>query len=110
MRDVARTHLGAQGDEGCAIVESVDRTGWTVQSSSLDFDGASIEVRVDGEPRPISVTPLERTMGSLTAVRFLPQGWSAEPGRRYDVRVAKERSADADAIDIAFGVEPTECP
>ncbi len=89
---------------------SVDRTGWTVQSSSLDLDDASIEVRVDGEPRPISVTPLERTMGSLTAVRFLPQGWSTEPGRRYDVHVTKERSADADAIDIAFGVEPTECP
>ena len=82
----------------------VDRTGWTIQSSSLDLDGAVVEIHVAGEARPISVSPLERTMGSLTAIRFVPQGWSTEPDERYDVHVAK-----GDLV-IDYAVEPIVCP
>ena len=81
-----------------------DAIGWTIQSSSLDLDGASVEVRVDGERRAVKVAPLERTLGSLTAIRFVPVGWSTEPGRRYDVHAVK------DDIVIDVGVEPVECP
>jgi hypothetical protein len=82
----------------------LDSIGWTIQSSSLDLDGASVEVRVDGKLRPIKTAPLERTMGSLTAVRFAPDGWSTEVGKRYDVHAQK----DDTAIDVA--VEPVDCP
>ncbi|HVJ92431.1 MAG TPA: CAP domain-containing protein [Labilithrix sp.] len=82
----------------------VDTTGWTVQSSSLDLDGADVTVRVAGVERPVRVFALERTMGSLTAIRFVPSGWSTEAGKRYEVHVAK------DAIDIDFAVEPVTCP
>ena len=83
---------------------SVDRIGWTIQSSSLDLDGAEVDVRVANEPRPVRVSPLERTMGSLTAVRFVPDGWATEPGERYDVHVVK-----GDVI-IDYSVEPVPCP
>lgn len=82
----------------------VDRMGWTIQSSSLDLDGASVEVRVAGAERPVDVRPLERTMGSLTAIRFLPAGWSSEAEERYDVHVAKGN------IVIDYTVEPIACP
>lgn len=81
-----------------------DRTGWTVQSSSLDLDGASVTVSVDGQPKEISVHPLERTLGSLTAIRFVPRGWSSEANERYDVHV--ERGD----LRIDFTVEPVSCP
>lgn len=83
---------------------SVDRAGWTIQSSSLDLDGARVEVRVLGEARRIAVHPLERAMGSLTAIRFVPEGWSVEPDLRYDVRVVK-----GDVV-IGYAVEPIDCP
>ena len=82
----------------------VERTGWTLQSSSLDLDGADVAVHVGGEPRAIRVHPLERTMGSLTAIRFVPQGWSTEPEERYDVHVSKGD------IVIDYTVEPVVCP
>lgn len=82
----------------------IDTMGWTLQSSSLDLDGASVEVRVDGELRPIKVLPLERLLGSLTAIRFLPDGWSTEVGKRYDIHAVKNDIV----MDVA--VEPVDCP
>ncbi|MBX3213484.1 MAG: CAP domain-containing protein [Labilithrix sp.] len=81
----------------------LDAVGWTIQSSNLDLDGAAVTVRVGGEPRAVAVFPLERTMGSLTAVRFVPDGWTAQGGSRYDVHVEK------DGAVIAYTVEPVEC-
>ena len=82
----------------------VDDTGWTIQSSSLDLDEAIVEVRVAGQPRPLKVLPLERTMGSLTAIRFLPKGWWTKADERYDVHLTK-----GDTV-IDFTVEPIMCP
>ena len=82
----------------------LDTFGWTIQSSSLDLDGATIEVRDQAGQKDIEVFPLERTLGSLTALRFVPRGWSAEAGARYDVRVKKDEHT------IAYVVEPVACP
>ncbi|MBX3261136.1 MAG: CAP domain-containing protein [Labilithrix sp.] len=82
----------------------LDAIGWTIQSSSLDLDGAVVTVRAAGEPRAVTVSPLERTMGSLTAVRFVPDGWAAQAGSRYDVQVEKGGAV------IAYAVEPVDCP
>jgi hypothetical protein len=80
-----------------------DAMGWTLQSSSLDLEGIDVEVRVAGALVPIKIEPLEKTLGSLTAVRFLPQGWSTEAGKRYDVHAVK-----GDLV-IDFAVEPVDC-
>lgn len=81
----------------------VDTLGWTVQSSSLDLDGARVEVRSVGRIRPVKTSALERTLGSLTAIRFVPDGWSSEQGREYDVHVEKE------GVRIDFAVTPVSC-
>jgi hypothetical protein len=82
----------------------LDTLGWTIQSSSLEVDGATIEVREGDRPRDIDVYPLERTLGSFTALRFVPRGWSTQAGARYDVQLTlgDER--------IAYVVEPVTCP
>ncbi|MDF2697800.1 MAG: hypothetical protein K0S65_6183 [Labilithrix sp.] len=82
----------------------LDQMGWTVQSSSLDLDNALVEIRVAGERLPIKVAALERTMGSLTALRILPSGWTTEAGKSYDVHVEKE------GVRIDFTVDPIACP
>jgi uncharacterized protein YkwD len=81
----------------------VDATGWTVQSSTYDLEDAAVEVSLDGRRLPIIVSSLERTLGSRSALRFVPKGWSTEAGRRYEVRVIDK------AIQIAFTVEPVTC-
>jgi uncharacterized protein YkwD len=81
----------------------VDRAGWTVQSSTVDLDGARVEVRAGGAVRPVRVSALERTLGSLTALRFVPDGWSSEVGVRYDVHVEKE------GVLVDYAVTPVAC-
>lgn len=99
----------------------VDTLGWTIQSSSLDLDGARVEVRVAGEVRPLKVSALERTLGSLTAIRFVPDGWSTQPGQRYDVHVSRPPSGGSatttdknhvrgEGVLIDFAVTPVSCP
>ncbi len=82
----------------------VDLVGWTIQSSSLDLDGAHVEVKVGGVRRAIKTHSLERTMGSLTAIRFVPRGWATKPDERYDVHVVKDETV------IDYTVEPLRCP
>jgi hypothetical protein len=82
----------------------VDRLGWTIQSSTLDLDGARVEVRADGAPAAVRVSALERTLGSLTAVRFVPDGWSSKVGTRYEVHVEK------DDVKLDYAVTPAACP
>ncbi len=81
----------------------VDAMGWTVQSSSLDLDGARVEVRIGDRLAPVKVFALERMLGSLTAIRFVPDGWSTTPGTRYAVHVEKE------GVLVDYEVEPVTC-
>ena len=83
--------------------ERLDEIGWTVQSSDDDLDRGSVTVSVDGRELPVRTTHLAPLLGSRSAIRFVPDGWSTEAGRSYDVRVTtRSRSFD-------FTVEPTDC-
>ncbi len=82
----------------------LDTLGWTIQSSSLDLDGAAIQVREGSRLREIDVYPLERTLGSLTALRFIPRGWSTEPGAHYEVTLTRGDER------LSYVIEPVICP
>ncbi|HVM69039.1 MAG TPA: hypothetical protein VM204_04300, partial [Gaiellaceae bacterium] len=82
--------------------ERLDVAGWTVQSASDDLEGAEVTVSVDGEPRPVRVTRLAPLLGSRSALRFVPDGWTTEAGRVYAVSVRGAQRID-------FTVEPTDC-
>lgn len=87
-----------------ALAETrVDVVGWTVQSSSADLDDARVEVTSSGRALPVETFPLARTLGSLSAIRFVPRGWATEAGARYEVRVVSREAS------IAFTVEPIAC-
>jgi uncharacterized protein YkwD len=82
----------------------VDTAGWTVQSQDLQLDHSKVEVTVDGEPKKVKVTELGAGEGSLSAIRFVPDGWSIEAGRRYEVVVRK-----GSALRLSFTVQPIGC-
>lgn len=66
----------------------VDATGWTVQSDGVDVSGAQVTVTEGGVNKPVAVNGLGANYGSASAVRFVPQGWSVEVGKTYDVALS----------------------
>jgi uncharacterized protein YkwD len=81
----------------------VDQTGWTIQSDSIDLSGAGVSVTVDGVEQPVAVNVLGKNYGSAQAIRFVPQGWTVEPGKTYDVALSGV------AQPIAYSVQIVDC-
>lgn len=82
----------------------VDQTGWTVQSDSIDLNAATVSVKSGGVDMPVAVNALGQGYGSMSAVRFVPQGWAVEPGKTYDVALGDV------AQPIAYSVQIVDCP
>jgi uncharacterized protein YkwD len=74
--------VGARGGQ-----QSVDVTGWTVQSDTINLAGAQVAVLADGVNQPVTVTQLDANYGSRYAIRFNPTGWTTQAGRTYAVAV-----------------------
>jgi hypothetical protein len=67
--------------------QTLDSTGWTVQSDSINLGGAQVTVTDGGTNRPVTVTQLSGGYGSSYAIRFNPQGWTTQAGHTYSVSV-----------------------
>jgi len=81
----------------------VDQTGWTIQSDSIDLSAADVSVTVDGVEQPVAVNILGKNYGSAQAIRFVPQGWTVQPGKTYDVELSGV------AQPIAYSVQIVDC-
>lgn len=69
-------------------VTSIDSTGWTVQSDTVNLGSAQVTVMSDGMMMPVTVTQLQPGYGSRYALRFNPMGWMTTPGKTYSVTVS----------------------
>lgn len=67
--------------------QSVDETGWTIQSNSIDLSGAQVALTEDGNARTVQVSGLAGGYGSTYAIKINPQGWASQAGSVYDVSV-----------------------
>jgi hypothetical protein len=83
--------------------ETLDETGWTVQSDPIELGGASVSVSEAGTALPVDVNELAGGYGSSSALRFRPRGWSAQPGHVYSVSVGSNPP-------IAYDVDVVACP
>jgi len=81
----------------------LDDTGWTVQSDTLNLDGAEVRVWDDGVARTVRTWSLAENYGSRSAIAFAPVGWRAEAGHDYAVNVT------GPGVDIRYGVRLTDC-
>lgn len=64
-----------------------ETTGWSIQSDTINFQGATVAVTRDGEGMPVDVRVLQAQYGAAHGIAFIPQGWAPAPGEAYDVRV-----------------------
>jgi hypothetical protein len=83
---------------------SVDSTGWTVMSDSINLANAQVAVTVDGSAQPVTVTQLDANYGSRYAIRFNPMGWTTQAGKTYAVAVSNIPTA------INYSVQIVDCP
>ena len=83
---------------------TLDTTGWTIQSDSINLAGAQVAVTVDGVDQPVTVTQLDANYGSRYALRFNPSGWSTQAGRTYAIAVTGIPTA------INYTVQVVDCP
>lgn len=67
---------------------TLDQTGWTVQSDSINLAAAQVTVSSGGMERPVTVTQLMPGYGSRYALRFNPSGWTTKAGETYSVKIA----------------------
>lgn len=82
--------------------ETLDETGWSIQSDMIDLAGAQVEITVDGTPMPVRVTQLLSGYGSRHAISIIPQGWASTAGTRYHVEVqgiSQPIAYDVDVVD-----------
>lgn len=86
-----------------ASYDSVDKTGWTIQSSSVDLSGAQVTVTDAGQNKPVKVTQLANYYGSTYAISVSPQGWTSQAGHTYAVSVAGVSQA------ISYQVQMVDC-
>jgi hypothetical protein len=82
---------------------SLDSTGWTVQSDSINLSSAAVTVTSGGTARPVTVTQLLGGYGSRYAFRFNPQGWATAAGQTYSVSVT------GIATPISYDVTVVDC-
>jgi uncharacterized protein YkwD len=68
--------------------QSIDDTGWTIQSNSINLGGAQVTVTDNGNPAPVQVSSLAGGYGSTYAIKMIPQGWTSQAGHTYAVSVA----------------------
>jgi uncharacterized protein YkwD len=83
--------------------QSIDQTGWTIQSSAIDLRSATVTVTSAGQPMPVTTTVLAANFGSRHALSFIPQGWTTRAGATYHVEVT------GGSQPIAYDVEVVDC-
>ena len=83
---------------------SVDVTGWSLQSDSINLANAQVTVTDNGVDKPVTVTQLYANYGSRNALRFNPQGWTSQAGHTYRVSVTNI------STPISYDVEVVDCP
>jgi uncharacterized protein YkwD len=87
-----------------ARAQTVDVTGWSIQSDTINLATAQVAVTVDGADAPVTVTQLLPNYGSRYAIRFNPTGWTTQAGKTYAVAVTGVTPP------INYTVQVVSCP
>jgi hypothetical protein len=82
---------------------SLNEAGWSIQSDTIDFSKATVDVSEGVTHLPVTPSPLDNDFGSVFAIAFTPLGWSPQPGHRYDVRVTGV------SPEIGYSVDVVNC-
>lgn len=80
---------------------TLDQTGWSIQSDTIDLGAAVVEVTRDGMALPMTVVPLAGGYGSTFAISMIPMGWQTTVGEYHVVvsGVAEGIEYDVEIVD-----------
>jgi uncharacterized protein YkwD len=81
---------------------TLDETGWSLQSDTIDLSAASVEVTKDGMVLPMTITVLGGGYGSSFGISMIPDGWQVGVGA-YHVTVS------GTSEPIEYDVEIVDC-
>lgn len=84
--------------------ESLDATGWSIQSDAIELSGAKVSVKDAGQDMLVDTVVLLPNYGSASALRFNPKGWKAAAGHTYQVTVAGASKP------LSYAVTVVDCP
>jgi hypothetical protein len=82
---------------------SIDQTGWSLQSDTVDFKNAQVTIMAAGMSLPVTVTQLGSGYGSTFAISMVPMGWKAAAGMTYNVNVTGA------SMPITYDVSVVDC-
>lgn len=82
---------------------SINTTGWSVESDSINLAGAVVAVTLNGTNLPVTVAQLDANYGSRYAISFIPSGWTIAAGNTYNVSITGL------ATTIAYQVTVVSC-
>lgn len=87
---------------------SIDETGWSIHSDTLDFAAAKVVVKAGSKELAIKLRTLTAGGGSKQAIAFVPDGWQSEAGQTYEVTVSGA-TKDGKANDFFYFVQILDC-
>jgi hypothetical protein len=82
---------------------SMDQTGWSLQSDTVDLKSAQVSITSGGMNLPVTVTQLGSGYGSKFAISMIPMGWKAAAGTTYSVAVTGA------SMPISYDVAVVDC-
>jgi uncharacterized protein YkwD len=82
---------------------SLDATGWSIQSKSINLTTAQVTVTSGGQSLPVKVEQLAKGYGNADAIRIVLDGWKAAAGATYAVSVS------GTATPIAYEFQLVDC-
>ena len=82
---------------------SIYKTGWSLQSDSVDLKSAAVSITAGGMDLPVKVTQLGSGYGSTYAISMIPMGWKAAAGTTYSVTVTGA------SMPVAYEVSVVDC-
>jgi hypothetical protein len=83
---------------------SLDRTGWSVQSNTIDVTAATVTITAGGVNQPVTKSNLTGTYGGARyAIRIVPMGWTTMAGQTYTVSLA------GTSTPISYTVQVVDC-
>ena len=78
--------------------QTIDQTGWTIQTNSVSLTDVTATVTENGSGRPVETVVLGGNYGSKGAIKITPQGWGIVPGAHYTVSA----TTASDTIEYSF--------
>ncbi|WP_394821967.1 CAP domain-containing protein [Pendulispora albinea] len=81
----------------------LDKTGWSIQSDTIDLSKGTVTITDGGTNMPVTVNVLGANYGSRYAIRMVPNGWTSQKGHTYSVSVS------GISQPINYQVQITDC-